>query len=178
MKKILIIVAIALLALVCIGLFKAQKIQKLQITKTVFINGSKGEVLEMVQYLRNFPKWSPFLAQDPSQKVRIEGVDGTAGAQYHWVGNGGDDIGYQEIMKIDTNGYVGMKCYIEKPFTAQPTFEYTIKESSSGVMVTQDFKLESSLSDAFFMWVFGAVKDMENTNQQGLDLLKKAVEKL
>jgi uncharacterized protein YneF (UPF0154 family) len=178
MKKILIIVAIALLAFVCIGLFKAQKIQKLQITKTVSINGSKGEVLEMVQYLRNFPKWSPFLAQDPSQKVRIEGVDGRVGAQYHWLGNGGEDVGYQEIVKIDTTGFVGMKCFIVKPFAAQPTFEYTMTEKNDGVTVTQDFKLESSLSDAFFMWAFGAVKDMENTNQQGLDLLKKAVEKL
>jgi uncharacterized protein YneF (UPF0154 family) len=178
MKKILIIIALALVAFVCIGLFNAKKIQKLQITKTVTINGSKKEVLEMVQYLRNFPKWSPFLAQDPSQKVRIEGVDGTIGAQYHWVGNGGEDVGYQEIVKIDTTGFVGMKCLIEKPFTAQPTFEYTISENNAGVTVTQDFKLESSLSDAFLMWVFGAVKDIENTNQQGLDLLKKAVEKL
>lgn len=177
MKKIVLIIAIALVAFVCIGLFKAQKIQKLQITKTVTINANKGEVLEMVQYLRNFPKWSPFLAQDATQKIRIEGVDGTVGAQYHWVGNGGDDIGYQEIMKIDTNGYIGMKCFIEKPFAAQPTFEYSINENSNGVTVTQDFKLESSLSDAFFMWAFGAVKDMENTNQQGLDLLKKAIEK-
>lgn len=178
MKKILMIITVALAAFFCIGLFKAQKTQKLQITKTVTINGSKEEVMEMVQYLQNFPKWSPFLAQDPSQKVRIEGVDGIVGAQYHWIGNGGEDIGYQEIVKIDTNGHIAMKCYIEKPFTAQPTFEYTIKENSSGVMVTQDFKLESSLSDAFFMWAFGAVKDMESTNQQGLDLLKKAVEKL
>jgi hypothetical protein len=131
----------------------------------------------MVQYLRNFPKWSPFLVQDSTQKIRIEGVDGIVGARYHWVGNGGDDIGYQEIMKIDTNGYVAMKCYIEKPFAAQPTFEYTIKQTNNGIEVIQDFKLESSLSDAFFMWVFGAVKDMENTNQQGLDLLKKVVEK-
>ncbi len=178
MKNILIIIVLALVAFVGISLFKAKKIQKLQITKTVTINGSKGEVLKMVQYLRNFPKWSPFLAQDPSQKVRIEGVDGTIGAQYHWIGNGGEDVGYQEIVKIDTTGMVGMKCFIEKPFAAQPTFDYTISENNAGVTVTQDFKLESSLSDAFFMWVFGAVKDMENTNQQGLDLLKKAVEKL
>jgi hypothetical protein len=177
MKKILAIIIIAFVAFVGVGFFKAKKIQNLKIIKTVTIDGSKREVFEMVQYLRNFPKWSPFLAQDTTQKIRIEGVDGIVGARYHWVGNAGDDVGYQEIMKIDTNGYVGMKCFIEKPFTAQPTFEYTIKQTSMGVEVTQEFKLESSLSNAFFMWTFGAVKDMENTNQQGLDLLKKAIEK-
>ncbi len=177
MKKIITIVALALIAFVGFGLVKASKIQKLQILKSVTINASKKEAFEMVQYLNNFPKWSPFLAQDPSQKVEVKGTDGTVGAQYHWVGNGGDDVGYQEIIKIDTNEYVGMKCFIEKPFTAQPTFEYSFKETPNGTEVTQDFKLESSLSDAFFLWLFGAVKDMENTNQQGLDLLKKAIEK-
>jgi hypothetical protein len=36
--------------------------------------------------------------------------------------------------------------------------------------------LESALVDAFFLWLFGAKAEMEKTNQQGLDLLKKAVE--
>lgn len=70
-----------------------------------------------------------------------------------------------------------MKCDIQKPFVAKPTFDYSFEQTASGIKVTQDFKVESGLVDAFFMWAFGAVKDMENTNQQGLDLLKAAVEK-
>jgi hypothetical protein len=37
----------------------------------------------MVKYLSNFPKWSPFLVQDPAQKYEVKGTDGTVGAQYH-----------------------------------------------------------------------------------------------
>ncbi len=70
-----------------------------------------------------------------------------------------------------------MKCDIQKPFAAQPTFDYSFKETRNGIEVLQDFKLQSGLVDAFFLWAFGAVKEMENTNQQGLDLMKKAVEK-
>ena len=44
------------------------------------------------------------------------------------------------------------------------------------IEVKQDFRLESGLIDSFFMWLFGAKAEMEKTNQQGLDLLKKAVE--
>ncbi len=64
-----------------------------------------------------------------------------------------------------------------KPFVAKPTFEYTFKETSNGITVTQDFKVQSGLIDAFFMWLFGAKAEMEKTNVQGLNLLKAAIEK-
>jgi L-ribulose-5-phosphate 3-epimerase UlaE len=107
----------------------------------------------------------------------VKGTDGQVGAQYHWDGNKGKDLGYQEIVKVDTFSFVGMKCDIQKPFVAKPTFDYSFKETSEGIVVTQDFKVDSDLVSAFFMWVFGAKAEMAKTNQQGLDLLKKAVEK-
>ena len=170
-------IAIALALFIGFGLFQASKLQSLQITKSVTIKGSKQEVFDMVRYLKNFPKWSPFLAEDPTQKYEVKGTDGTPGSQYHWDGNQGKDLGYQEIVKVDTFSYVGMKCDIQKPFVAKPTFEYTFTETPDGITVTQDFKLQSGLVDSFFMWAFGAKSGMESTNQKGLDLLKKAVEK-
>lgn len=66
-----------------------------------------------------------------------------------------------------------MKCNIQKPFVAKPTFEYYFTETASGIEVKQDFKVESGLVDAFFMWLFGAKAGMEKMNQTGLDLMKK-----
>lgn len=177
MKKVFLIIAIILVAFIGFGFFQASKLQNLQIIKSVTIKGSQKEVFDMVRYLNNFPKWSPFLAVDPTQKYEVKGIDGTVGASYHWVGNGGEDVGNQTIMQIDTLNFIGMKCDIQKPFAAQPTFDYSFKETPNGIEVRQDFQLQSGLVDAFFLWAFGAVKEMENTNQQGLDLMKKAVEK-
>jgi hypothetical protein len=176
-KMILSIIVIALAAFIGFGLYKANGLKSIQIVKSVTVKGKKEEVFDMVRYLGNFPKWSPFLAQDPAQKYEVKGTDGTVGAQYHWDGNKGKDLGYQEIVKIDTFKFVGMRCDIQKPFVAKPTFDYTFDETPNGIKVTQDFKVESGLVDAFFMWLFGAKSAMEKTNQQGLDLLKKAVEK-
>ena len=111
-----------------------------------------------------------------TQKYEVKGVDGTIGAQYHWEGNKGKDLGYQEIIKIEKGRFIGMKCTIQKPFKADPTFDYTFSKTAEGIIVTQDFNLESSMGDAFFMWLFGAKKDMEKMNQRGLDLLKKTLE--
>lgn len=170
------LVGVALAAFIGFGLYKANGLRSLQIVREVTIKGSQQDVFHMVKYLGNFPKWSPFLAQDPGQKYEIRGTDGTVGAQYHWNGNKGKDVGYQEIVKVDEPRFVGMKCDIQKPFVAKPTFDYSFKETPNGIVVKQDFKLESGLVDAFFMWLFGAKAEMEKTNEQGLQLLKKAVE--
>ncbi len=176
-KMIFLIIGIVVVLFLAYGFYNASKLQEIEITKKVTIKADKQEVFDMVKYLENFPKWSPFLAQDPSQKYEVKGTDGTVGAQYHWEGNKGKDLGYQEIYKIDELQFIGMKCDIQKPFVAQPTFDYTFTEDTNGVTVTQVFKLKSGLMDAFFMGLFGAKKEMEKTNQQGLDLLKKALEK-
>ncbi len=173
---ILSIIAIALVAFLGYGFYQANKLTNIHIQKTVTVKGSQQEVFDMVKYLENFPKWSPFLAADPGQKYEVKGTDGTVGAQYHWDGNGGKDLGYQEIVKIDELNYVGMRCDIQKPFVAKPTFEYTFDKGANGITVTQDFKVESPLVDSFFMWLFGAKKEMGDMNQKGLDLLKTAVE--
>ncbi|MBB6002657.1 SRPBCC family protein [Arcicella rosea] len=173
---ILSITAIALVAFLSFGFYKASGLKNIQIVKSVTVKASKEEAFDMVRYLKNFPKWSPFLAQDPTLKYEVKGNDGIVGTQYHWEGNQGKDLGYQEIMKVENYQFVGMKCYIQKPFSAEPTFDYSFKESPDGIEITQDFKLESGLVDAFFLWLFGAKAEMEKTNQQGLDLLKKAVE--
>ncbi len=175
LKMILTGIAIALVAFIGFGLFKASQLTNIHITKEVTVNSDKQTVYDMVKYLNNFPKWSPFKAADPDQKHEVKGTDGTIGAQFHWDGNGGKDIGYQEIVKIEPN-FIGMKCDIQKPFVAHPTFDYTFVENGNNVTVKQDFKLESGLVDSFFMWLFGAKADMAKMNQQGLDLLKKAVE--
>ncbi len=170
------IIGIVLAAFIGFGLYKASGLTNIQIIKTVNIKGTKSEVFDMVRYLNNFPKWSPFLAQDPGQIYEVKGIDGQVGAQYHWNGNKGKDIGFQEIVKVEENKFVGMKCDIQKPFVAKPTFEYYFAETTNGIEVKQDFKLQSALIDAFFLWLFGAQAEMGKTNQMGLDLLKKAEE--
>ena len=70
-----------------------------------------------------------------------------------------------------------MECDIQKPFKANPTFEYSFSKNGNTVQVIQDFKLESGLVDSFFMWLFGAKKDMGKMNARGMELLKIASEK-
>ena len=167
----------AILLFLAFGFYNASKLQSIEIVKNVNIQAPQQEVYEAISNLENYPKWSPFLAQDPTQKYETKGAAGTVGSQFHWEGNKGKDVGFQEISKLEPDNFVGMKCDIQKPFKAQPTFEYGIKPNGNSTEVTQKFNLQSGLIDAFFLWLFGVKKEMAATNQQGLDLLKKSLEK-
>ncbi len=174
--KILAIILLGLFGFGGFGFLKSGSLKDLHITKEVNINADAKTVFDNVKYLENFPKWSPFLEEDPDQIYEVKGTDGMVGAQYHWNGNKGKDLGYQEIKEIREGEYIKMGCDIQKPFKATPTFEYTFTENNGTVTVRQDFKLQSGAVDAFFMWLFGAKKGMETTNERGLELLKKASE--
>ena len=177
-KRTLLFSALAIVVLALgISFLQSQKLREIHIQQQVVIQDSLEEVFEQVAYLNNFPDWSPYLEADPTQEIEITGTDGQVGAQYHWVGNQGEDVGYQEIKEIQPLKYVKMGCEIQKPFTAQPVFEYTFEKEGETIKVTQDFYLSSGAVDAFFMWLFGAKKDMESFNQRGLELLKAAVER-
>ncbi len=176
LKMVLTVIIVAVAGSIAVGLYQASILKKINITKSVVVNVDKDSAFNMVRYLENFPKWSPFLEQDPSQNYQVKGVDGEVGAQYHWEGNGGKDLGYQEIKRITPSEYIKMECDIKKPFVAKPTFEYTFEQVSNGTKITQDFNLESGLMDAFFMWVFGTEKEMEKTNERGMELLKQSFE--
>ena len=176
MKKIFSIIGIAIIGFLAFGMFMANDLKSIEIVTQTTIKATKQDVFNMVKNVAEFPKWSPFLVQDPSQKYEIKGTNGSVGSQYHWVGNSGEDVGYQEITKIDEDSFIGKKCNIQKPFIAKPTFDYNFTETSEGVTVKETFKLQSGQIDAFFLWLFSAKAEMIKTNQQGLDLLKKALE--
>jgi hypothetical protein len=176
MTPVLITLLLLAIAVVAFLLYRASAYKTIIIEKKVAINSTKEMVFDMVRYLSNFPKWSPFLALDPAQKYHITGTDGEPGAKYHWDGNNGKDLGYQEIIKVQPHTVISMKCDIQKPFVAHPTFDYSFKEVGSAIEVTQVFKLNSGLVDALFMMLFGAKKEMEAMNQKGLELLKTATE--
>ncbi len=173
-QNILLALALVFVGFLIFGFVKSSALKSLRIEKSVTIPAASEKVFEMVQYLEKFPQWSPFLAQDPGLKYNLEGVDGQPGARYHWNGRGGKDVGFQEIVEVKPHDLIRMRCDITKPFVAKPTFDYHFQPSAQGIEVKQIFQLQTDAVSAFFMWLFGAKAEMEKTNQQGLDLLKKA----
>ena len=114
MKTKMILTIVFIVLVLCIGYasFNASKLMTIDIKETVVIKGVMDKVFDEVKYFENFLNWSPFLAKDPTQQISVTGQDGTVGAQYHWEGNKGKDLGLQEIKEIQEGRYIKMQCDI------------------------------------------------------------------
>jgi hypothetical protein len=164
-------------ALIVWALTRAAKLKRIELTCSIKVRTERTRAYDFIRHQANFPAWSPFLAEDPTQTYKLVGADGEVGGQYHWIGRGGKDVGLQEIAALEAGRRIAMRCRIEKPFKAQPTFAYTVADApDGGVLVTQVFELQSALADAFFLWLFGVKKQMAATNEKGMALLREALE--
>lgn len=170
------IILSVLLAAIVVVPIASNNTKQIYLENSITINAPIERVFNQVRYLEKFPEWSPFLEIDPTQQVKVVGTDGAIGAQYHWVGNQGKDVGYQELTAIEEQVKLVFKCNIEKPYTAEPQFTYLFVPVGNTTKVIQKFELKSGTVNAIFMWVFGTKKQMQQLNTRGLQLLKASVE--
>ncbi|MFN6379073.1 MAG: SRPBCC family protein [Flavobacteriales bacterium] len=178
MSKTIIIIGVVLGAILIAGVILSLVAPKrITITCSEFIKAPKEQVYDQIRFLRNFPNWSPFKAQDPDQKHFISGQDGEIGATFSWEGVKEKSKGSQKIVSLVVNEKIELICDITEPFQANPKFTYTIKQQNESVEVTQHFDLALPFPNNIFGLIFGLKKEIKSTNQTGLHLLKKACEK-
>lgn len=141
------------------------------------VNAPVNQVYNKVRNLKNFPSWSPFRLTDPEQKFSLSNVDGQVGARFHWKGVKEVSEGYQEIISLEENKSVKIKCNITVPYEAKPEFNYYFVEKENKTFITQEFKVQMPFPANIIAHFTDLRKDMKLTNEKGLMLLKKVCEK-
>jgi uncharacterized membrane protein len=170
-------IVIAVLAVTVIGLNIASSDEKeIAIVIEQEVNAPAKDVYDKVRHLKNYPSWSPFLLKDPQQKYSLSNVDGEVGAKFHWVGVKEESEGYQEIVGLEDNKAVNIKCTITVPFEAKPAFDYYFAERGNKTIVTQKFKVQMPFPANIIAHFTNLRKEMKQTNETGLALLKKVCE--
>lgn len=156
---------------------KKKKGRTLQIESKVTINAEANEIYSLLKSMDRFPEWSPFLVTDPQQKNHTSGTDGEIGSAFHWVSVAEKGKGTQTLTQLKSDEYLRMECDITEPFVSQPSFEYYIQANGDGqTEVKQVFTMQSGGFSLFMMKLFGATKQIAETNQLGLDRLKNVLE--
>lgn len=177
MTKTLIIIGIALSAILVTGVILALVAPKrISVTSSHFIRASKQQIYDQLRFMKNFPNWSPFKAQDPEQKFAVSGQDGQIGATFSWEGVKEKSKGSQKVVALKENERVEIQCNITEPFQSKPSFTYTLVEKNGGVEIVQTFEAEMPVPTNVFGMLLGLKSKIAATNQQGLDLLKKVSE--
>ncbi|XLS29688.1 SRPBCC family protein [Flavobacteriaceae bacterium M23B6Z8] len=167
----LIVVAVAILSL----LAKDQK--NISISSKEYIDAPVDLVYDQIRHLNQYPEWSPFKLQDPEQKHHVTGTDGAVGATFHWEGVAEESKGSQTITELKPNKLVKVNCDITVPFEAKPQFVYKLEPKGNGTEVVLDFDIEMAFPSNIIAYLLDLRTEMSNTNEKGLELLKKVSEK-
>jgi hypothetical protein len=140
------------------------------------INAPVSLVYDKVSHFKNFPSWSPYRLTDPEQKYKITGTDGQVGAKFHWEGVKETSEGFQEIVGLEEDKEVKVKCNITVPFEAKPAFNYYFIEKDNGTIVRQEFKVKMGFPANIIAHFTDLKTDMKFINEKGLSLLKTLCE--
>ncbi|MEA5460965.1 hypothetical protein VB796_18030 [Arcicella sp. LKC2W] len=170
-----IFLGIIVIAVVILNMISSDE-KEIVIVSEQKIDAPASVVYNKVRNFKNYPSWSPFRLTDPQQKFDITAVDGQVGSKFHWVGVQETSEGYQEIVGLEENKAVNIKCNITVPYDAKPEFNYSFLEKGNNTYVRQEFKVKMDFPANIIAHLTDLRKDMRLTNEKGLSLLKKVCE--
>jgi uncharacterized protein YndB with AHSA1/START domain len=171
-KTIGIVLGVVILLFLLIGLFLPSDFG---MQRQVLINAPAETVFKEVNDFRNWEKWSPFAAQDPSMQVTYGDKTYGTGANYSWVGDKSGD-GRQFILESVPNQKIETKIQFADGGNESTGYgHWTFKEEPEGVEVTWAF---SASANSYMEKYFGALIDpfLGGTFEDGLNRLKKVSE--
>ncbi|MEM6318953.1 MAG: hypothetical protein AAF960_14870 [Bacteroidota bacterium] len=172
-NAIFLVLATVLAAIIFLGVTAERHIE---IKLTKFIDADLTTVYDQIRHLERYTDWSPYKVQDPEQITSVKGTDGTVGATFFWEGAAEESKGSMALIELNEANRLTFECNVEVPFEGQSIFSYELADEGNGTVVTQTFTTELKFLVNIIGKLIGLRKEMEATNQQGMDLLKKVTE--
>jgi hypothetical protein len=171
-RRILLWLAIALVALAAIGLFLPREIH---VERSIGVRAPPATVFEIVNGFGRFNEYSPWFETDPQAKYTYEGPASGVGAKMSWVSEDrGVGNGSQEIVRSEPPRTVQSRLEFGGEATAVAT--WTIQPTDEGSHVTWAFDTDLGMNPA--MRYMGLAFDhlIGRDYERGLARLKKLAE--
>ncbi|NOT50002.1 MAG: hypothetical protein HOP10_01835 [Chitinophagaceae bacterium] len=149
--------------------------QKLE--KSITIDAPAAVIYKELIKLENFNKYSVWSQRDTSVKYTRTGTDGTVGATSSWTGDPAiSGEGKIEIVSLQENKTVSHKLSFLKPKKGNAESLFTLNENNGATTVNWNFKLSTPRPWNIFNLFYSLDKNMGKDFEEGLSLLKKAIE--
>ncbi len=148
-----------------------------KVERSVTINAPASMIYRELIKLENFNKYAAWTQLDSSTKYSMTGTDGTVGATSSWTGDpniSGD--GKIEIASLDENKKVTHKLSFTKPKKGNAESMFILNENNGTTTVTWNFQLATPRPWNIFNLFYSLDKKMGKDIEEGLVLLKKAIE--
>ena len=174
MKSIKIVGIAALIITVIVAAFSLAQPAKGHVSKSIVIEASASTVFDVLNDLRNFPAWSPWVVMDPEARYTYEGPASGTGAKMTWQGKALGK-GSQWIEE----SVPGQRIKNVMDFREMNGFFYsiyTLESDPGGTKVTWTYDGENKGFTGKMRWLF--MKGGLGTQfEDGLKDLKRLIEK-
>lgn len=124
----------ALAALILLLVYTATRPDPFRVERSLRIEAPPERVYALIEDLRGFNTWNPYVRKDPAIKQRYGEVTRGPGAFYAWeskeVG-----VGSMKITDVQAPTRVTIALEFEQPFTAHNTAEFTLRPDGGATQV-------------------------------------------
>jgi Polyketide cyclase / dehydrase and lipid transport len=116
--------------------YAATRPDTFRIQRSASIKALPENIFPMINDLRTFNTWNPFLKLDPATKLTYSGPASGNGAAHAWEGNSQVGKGRVEITDATPSSKIAIKLDIMKPMQAQNQVEFTLVPQGDATTVT------------------------------------------
>jgi hypothetical protein len=156
--------------------YVAAKPGDFRIERSERIRGSADAVFARINDLREFNRWNPFAAADPSVKIVYAGERRGTGAVYEWDSTGRAGKGRMTVVESQAPRTVVMRLEFLKPMVATNTAVFSVADVGSVTNVTWAMTGCSGFVHKLFGTLFSMDKMVGGEFAKGLASLKNQVE--
>ncbi|MEM9883079.1 MAG: SRPBCC family protein [Planctomycetota bacterium] len=171
---ILIPISVSLLvALLAVVLLTPRVVEYVEVTD---ISGSADKVYDAIRFQRDLMKWSAWPPETGSD-CRVEGEDGTVGAQTVFLNKKGGRFGFQEVAALDAGRSVAFRLESKGP-PHQPTLAFhLVPVTPDTTRVVLVFRNDITPPFHVALRLFGIVRWTRDMHRKDLDGLTRFVER-
>jgi uncharacterized protein YndB with AHSA1/START domain len=157
--------------------YASTKPDSFEITRSIDIAAPPAKIFPLINDLRAFNTWNPFLAKDPAVKLTYSGPPSGKGAGHGWDGNGNVGSGSIEIIEAEAPARVAMRLDMVSPMEAHNAVLFTLAPSGGGTKVTWQMRGPQPFIGKVMDAIFGIDAMVGGDFETGLASLKVLAEK-
>lgn len=172
-KKILVVLAIALVALIVVI---QRQPDEFVVTRSTTMAASPQAVFEQVNDLHKWQDWSPWAKLDPQASTHFEGPPTGVGSAFSWSGNNDVGEGTQTIVASKPGELVQFKLEFVRPFAGTNQVDFTFKPEGTGTHVTWTMSGKANFISKIMGLIMDCDKMCGDFFEQGFANLKAIVE--
>ncbi len=174
LKKSLLVVLVAVLALIA---FVAMQSNKFHVQRSTKIAAPISKIFDHVNDQTKWESWSPWAKLDPKMTKSYEGPNAGVGSIAKWAGNKDVGKGISVITESKTDEFIKFQVTHEEPMKMQDTAEFTFAQEGDEVLVIWKLDGEKDFVGKLMGLIFGCEKMVGARFEEGLKNLKDVCEK-